>query len=245
MSSRSFINKAPLLPLSVAINTTDTVLQVSSTTGYPNAPFTLAIDRGTSKEEVVLCTAKTSNTFTVTRGYDGTTAVSHSTPATIEHTTAAIDYAEANAHVNGTGDVHAQYLLKSVFTGKGALAVGQSASTPAVLAVGANNLVLLADSAVAGGLKWGQIVGASITDGTITLAKLDSALAKRVIQTATSGTLPGSPTNGEVVYQTDNDRPVIRAAGAWAGVPFGAGKITASTGAPSGGVDGDLWLRYT
>lgn len=43
---------------------------------------------------------------------------------------------------------------KSTFTAKGSIAAATAASTPANLAVGANNTVLTADSAQATGLKW-------------------------------------------------------------------------------------------
>jgi microcystin-dependent protein len=44
---------------------------------------------------VVLCTASTSTTFTIERGWDGTTAVPHDPGALVEHTTSALDYREA------------------------------------------------------------------------------------------------------------------------------------------------------
>lgn len=95
MPKRNYSNTAPPVALGATVNNAATTLTVSSTTGYPAAPFLLGIERGTANEEVVLCTAKTGTTFTVTRGYDGTTAVSHTLGAMIEHTTAAIDYREA------------------------------------------------------------------------------------------------------------------------------------------------------
>lgn len=95
MPQRNYSNVAPPLPLAVSVIASATTLTVSSTTGYPAAPFLLGLERGTTNEEVVLCTAKTATTFTVTRGYDGTTAKSHSVGTMVEHTVAAIDYREA------------------------------------------------------------------------------------------------------------------------------------------------------
>src|ERR1700724_2635062 len=97
---RNYTNVASPLALTAGIGATDLVLQVASTAGYPVAPFTLGIDRGTSKEEVVLCTGLTSNSFTVTRGFDGTAAQAHDLGASVEHCVSSIDYDEANAHVN-------------------------------------------------------------------------------------------------------------------------------------------------
>lgn len=245
MTARNFVNGAPLLPLSVGVNDSAVTLQVSSTTGYPTAPFTLALERGTANEEVVLCTAKSANTFTVQRGYDGTTGKAHLANTSIEHATAALDYAEANAHINGAGDVHAQYMLKSTLAAKGNILSASGASTPAVLSVGSNNQVLIADSTAGTGLKWGSIGASSITDGVLTLAKLDAALQQKVVQVVTTGTLPGSPANGQIVHTTDDNRWVGRNNGAWTPLAFGVGKVTVSTLAPSGGADGDLWLRYS
>lgn len=94
MPKRNYSNTAPPLPLSAGISASATTLTVSSTTGYPTAPFLIGLERGTANEEVVLCTASTATTFTVTRGYDGTTAKTHGVGTMVEHTVAAIDYRE-------------------------------------------------------------------------------------------------------------------------------------------------------
>lgn len=243
MAVRNFLNGAPLLPLAVGVNAAAVTLEVSSTAGYPAAPFTLALERGTPNEEVVLCTATTATTFTVTRGWDGTTAKSHSIGAVIEHTTAAIDYNEANAHINGTGDVHTQYVLKTAWTGKGVLLTASGAGTISVLAAPSNDQVLIGDTAQAGGIKWGTIGGNSIANGSIALAKLDSSLQQSVIQRL--GSYPGSPVDGQEIYHTGLARWVGYAGGAWALRPHGIGRVTRSTGDPAGGADGDLHIKYT
>jgi hypothetical protein len=246
MPLRNFINGAPLLTLSSGINnTTDTVLTVSSTTGYPTAPFTIALERGTVNEEVVLCTAKTSTTFTVTRAYDGTTIKAHSAGATIEHTTSAVDYLDANAHVYDTArDDHTQYTRKALWTAKGMLLAASASSTPVGVTVGANDTVLVADSTQASGVRWGTLSGASLSSASVSLAKLDTSLQQSVVQKLTTGTLPGSPVTGQLVATTDNNRLVAYLSAAWQSIAHGVGKFTVSTGAPSGGADGDVWLKY-
>lgn len=47
--------------------------------------FTVALDPDTQNEEIVFVTAATSDTFTVTRGRAGTSAVSHTAGATVKH----------------------------------------------------------------------------------------------------------------------------------------------------------------
>lgn len=100
MTARNYSNTASPVALTVAATSGATTLTVASTTGYPAAPFTLGLERGTANEEVCLCTALTSTVFTVTRGYDGTSAKAHAIGTSVEHTVASIDYTEANNHVN-------------------------------------------------------------------------------------------------------------------------------------------------
>lgn len=97
VSLRNYTNVAPPVTLTTTVNAAATALVTASTAGYPAVPFTLSLERGTVNEEVCLCTAKDATTFTVTRGYDTTTAVGHTGGvAIIEHSVAAIDYREAN-----------------------------------------------------------------------------------------------------------------------------------------------------
>jgi hypothetical protein len=241
MTLRNFVNGAPLITLSVAVNTSAVTLSVASTAGYPAAPFTIALERGTVNEEVVLCTALNATTFTVIRGWDGTTAKNHSIGAAIEHTSAAIDYNEANAHVNDTTtDVHPQYVTKAAYTAKGKVLVGTGVGTLTALTVGANETVHLADSAAASGTKWGTIGAASITDGVITDAKLATATQESLIRRQAS--YP-TATEGSMFFHTGNSR-WYGYRGAWQRMTFGAGYISWGTAAPSGGVDGDIYFRY-
>lgn len=82
MSNILFANNARTI-LSSAINNSTTILPVSSTTGFPTISggdyFYVTLDDG-SNIEIVKVTAATSNTFTVVRAQDGTSA--HSFAAT-------------------------------------------------------------------------------------------------------------------------------------------------------------------
>lgn len=99
-ATRNYSNTAPPITLAAAVTSSATVLPVASTAGYPAPYFTLAIERGTVNEEVVLCTAMGATSFTVERGHDGTPAVAHGIGVAIEHTISADDYRQANLHVN-------------------------------------------------------------------------------------------------------------------------------------------------
>lgn len=103
MALRQYAN-APATTLVGTITALATALTVTSVTGLPiSYPYILILDRATASEEVVLVTAGTGANLTVTRGYDSTTAFSHSAGAVVEHGISAIDPREANAHVNATG----------------------------------------------------------------------------------------------------------------------------------------------
>lgn len=106
MSVRYYAN-APATTLSSSVTALATNIDVASITGFPiSYPFILILDRGTSSEEVVLVTAGTGTSLTVTRGYDGTTAFGHSSAASVEHGISAIEMREANEHINATSAVH-------------------------------------------------------------------------------------------------------------------------------------------
>lgn len=106
MSARNYTNTATPAALTGSITAADTVFSLSSFAGYPAAPFTAAIERGTAFEEIVLVTAVSGTTVTATRGYDGTTAKTHPAGGGFLHVVVAKDYAEANAHVSATTGVH-------------------------------------------------------------------------------------------------------------------------------------------
>lgn len=80
------------------------VPSVAGDNGWPTSfPFTLAIDYGTANQELVDVTSKAGlltlpsrQVWVVTRGVDGTTAVSHSAGATVQHVVAARDLTEAS-----------------------------------------------------------------------------------------------------------------------------------------------------
>jgi hypothetical protein len=85
-------------------------------TGWPDGtggPFFVVIGRGTSSEEKILCSSRTSNSLTVYtdgiingRGADGTSITEHDYNDFLEHIWTATDADEANEHVNSTSNVH-------------------------------------------------------------------------------------------------------------------------------------------
>ena len=108
MALRYFKNNPPRQTTNGSINSSATsVTVVGSFTGWPTSfPFTAILDYGLAAAEMVLVTNIVGTTATITRGYDGTVAVSHPAGATFDHVSGAIDLTEANAHVNASTGVH-------------------------------------------------------------------------------------------------------------------------------------------
>jgi len=106
MAVRNYSSVAPETTLQSGINNVSTVILVASTTGFPAAPFTLALDYGAPIEELVDVTAVAGLSLTVTRAVDGTSAVAHSSGAKVRHVSSARDFREANLHVNASSGVH-------------------------------------------------------------------------------------------------------------------------------------------
>lgn len=107
MARRRYRNAAPASTLTGGVNAAATSLVVVAVTGWPVVfPFTAVVDYGLPTIEVVLVTNVVGTTLTATRGYDGTTGVSHSAGATVQPMATAIDYDEANAHMMAATGVH-------------------------------------------------------------------------------------------------------------------------------------------
>jgi len=79
----SSINSA-VASMTVATGTATTLL--GGVTMVANSQFTVAVDPDTINEEIIFITAGPSgDTFTISRGKAGSSAVSHSTGATVKH----------------------------------------------------------------------------------------------------------------------------------------------------------------
>lgn len=123
--------------------------------------FTLAIDPDTINEEIVFATAVAADTFTISRGEAGSSAVSHSGGATVRHVLTSDDL---TFFTTGVATANAA-IPKSTVTTKGDLIVATASGTVTRVGVGTNDFVLTADSAQASGVKWAASTGgASLPD---------------------------------------------------------------------------------
>lgn len=105
---RHYSNLAAACTLAATLTDVATTTTVSpSLSGYPATfPYTVAIDRATVNEELVLVTNSSGVMVTMTRAYGGTTAKPHDVGAKFEHVVDATDADEANAHVTASTGVH-------------------------------------------------------------------------------------------------------------------------------------------
>ena len=115
--------------------------------------FAIAINPDTAGEEICFVTAVSGDILTIVRARASSTALSHTTGATIQHvlTGEDLDF-YAGVGVTATGAIQ-----KSVVTTKGDILVATGSATIVRQGVGANGTVLTADSAEADGVKWQAI----------------------------------------------------------------------------------------
>jgi len=188
---KSFDGGAQTTTLTAGFTSGGATLAVANGTSFPDGssgPFVVVVDRGLATEEKFLIdtTSGTSNvTFTIQQaGYDGTSAVNHNAGATVDHCLDAYTVEQANRYVN----------LQST---KGSLVTHTGSTSVAMAASGTNNLTLLTDSTTANGIKWGQIVEATITTGAVSLAKLATAVQNLLVPAGTiSATVSATEADG-------------------------------------------------
>ena len=166
MPRRYYSSTAVATTLSASANNSTTSITVTALSGFPvSTPWTAILDPDTASEEVVTVTNVAGTTLTVTRGVDGTSAVSHNSGAVFRHGVSARDFDEANDHVNDTTtDVHPQYVTKALIDAAGDLIVGSADNTVGRLALGTNGHVLTVDTAGSGvaKVKWAAPSGSVI-----------------------------------------------------------------------------------
>jgi len=98
--------------MTVATGTATTLL--GGVTIVANSQFTVAIDPDTTNEEIVFITAGPSgDTFTITRGQAGSSAISHSTGATVKHVLTSSDLSafEAGLENSAVGTIFSLLLM--------------------------------------------------------------------------------------------------------------------------------------
>ena len=115
MTTRKYSSVSQETTLTSALNSSATTMVVSSSTAVlggitlsntsPLETLVLVVDPDTALEEIVEVTypsSSSSNTLTIARGVDGTTAIAHSAGAKVRHMAIGRDFRDANTHIEAT-----------------------------------------------------------------------------------------------------------------------------------------------
>lgn len=207
---KEFDGGAEASTLTAQLSSVGTSFTLVNGSSFPSgsSPFVVVVNRGLANEEKIICSARSTNTFTVLeRGYDGSTAQVHNAGSVVEHCLDAFTIEQANRYAN-------------LQTTKGDL-VGHNGTTTQRFAVGSNNQVLVADSAQTNGIKWSTVGTDSLAASAVTVAKLASAVqnllvpAGTVVATvSTSADTGWLLLNGQTVASADTTYPAL-----WAVAP--------------------------
>lgn len=104
MERREIVGGTVAQTLSANILSTSTTFEVADNSSFPSGstnPFVVSIGRGTSNEEKILIDGKSGGTgfLVLQRGYDGTTAVSHTAGEIVDHVLDAVAVQSMNTTV--------------------------------------------------------------------------------------------------------------------------------------------------
>ena len=151
MTTRQYSSRSQQSTLTAAITSGATSMTVVSGTGLlggvtipSGRTFTLVIDVDTALEEIVDATAVSTNTFTITRAVDGSSAQDHSAGAVVRHMAIGRDFRDANLHAessayynDGSGTGHTMHGIGSgegdvVGTGKTQTLTNKTLTSPTI-----------------------------------------------------------------------------------------------------------------
>lgn len=225
---KQYLGAAVGQALAAGLTSSGMSFTTSDSTGMPSggpAPFVVSVEKGTPQEEKILVASRSGNTYTVAtsgRGYDGTIAIAHLSGAPVNHVIDAVSLQETNAHVNDTSrDDHTQYLNQARHdqTSRHTYGAGLLApSTPAAVGTAAN---AGSGDAPARGNHVHVIGTGAINDpamfanGVIAAAAIAALVIPHGIVICTSGTRPGTATQGDLILETDTHRVYLYDNSVW------------------------------
>ncbi len=201
MPTRKYSSRSQQTTLTAGINssvTSATVVSGSALLGgitiSAGETFTVVIDPDTALEEIVDVSAVSTNTLTIVRAIDGSTAQSHSAGAVVRHMAIGRDYREANAHVENTTTAHGLTIanvLETTDTNMISTAMLQSNAVTTAKITDANVTAakLAADSVTTAKILDANVTTAKIADLNVTTGKIaDSAITSAKIADLTIAT---------------------------------------------------------
>jgi hypothetical protein len=215
VSVRNYSNTAAQSTLSASIAATDTTITLINYVGDPTPPFTAALARGTANEEIVLVTGVAGSTATVTRAYDGTTAKAQAAGTTFQEVVVALDFREANNHVNsGSSGAHGttsqlvgvsdtQTLTNKTLTAptisNPTITGTETVATSNITTLNVSGVSTLASAAVTGNATVGgtlAVTGATSLSGTLAVTGLLTASGGLTVPTGKVATITDAPAAG-------------------------------------------------
>lgn len=217
-----YSNTAVQTTLSGSISNVATSLNVAATTGFPvSYPYILALDYGASTEELVSVTNAAGLTLTVTRGFGGTSAQSHSIGAVVRHVYNSVDATDYRTHEAATTGVHgvvgavvgttdAQVLTNKTLTSPsitGTVAGSASYTTPTITSPTITGTVAGGASYTSPTITGTVAGGASYTSPTITSPSITGTVGGSASYTTPTITNP-TVTTGTWTTGTANDLTV-------------------------------------
>ena len=158
VTRRQYKGAAAATTITAGINPSDLTCSLAATIGWPSTAsvsFYVVIDPGTSAEEKCSATIAGS-TLTLTRAADDTTAVAHSSGATIYPVFSADEADEAN-------------LFASTMTTRGDLLTMGSGPTVGRVALGTSGYALTSNGT---DVVWGQVAAAGLATDSVTKVKI-------------------------------------------------------------------------
>jgi hypothetical protein len=223
MTTRQYSSRSQQSTLTSAITAGTTSITVVSGTallGGVTIPagrtFTLVLDPDTALEEIVDATAVSTNTFTITRAIDGSSAQEHSAGAVVRHMAIGRDYRDANLHTqasasynDGSGNAQSMHGIASgegdvvgtlktqTLTNKTLTA--PTISDPTITGTASAGAVLVFEGATADDHETTLTVVDPTQDNTVTIPNtsgnvvIDTATQTLTNKTLTSPTISGSP----------------------------------------------------
>jgi hypothetical protein len=202
--------------MQVATGTASTLL--GGVTVVANSQFTVALDPDTINEEIVFITAGPSgDTFTITRGRAGSSAVAHSTGATIKHVLTSDDLTAFAAGISPVSSL--------AFSGS----TSGTTTVQATAVAGTNTLSLPATTSdtLAGIAATQTLTNKTLTSPTINTATIASSTLSAATLTGTLTAGGGVGTNGQVLQSTSTGVQ-------WASTSTYSAPTIGSTSIPSG-----------